>query len=112
MWRPVRSSAKVPESCGHLDLAQVEKTLAEHFGDIHAAAKDLGVSSPDLRRLTWAKPKLLAAAHEEMEEAVIRAQGELIRMLDSPDPRKRERAAERILASWAARNSPFAPAPR
>ena len=43
---------------------------------------------------------------------VQRAMGELIRALDSPSNRRREWAAERILASYMARDHPFAPAPR
>jgi hypothetical protein len=45
---------KAPASCDHLDLALVERTLTKHFGCIPTAARELGVSGPDLRRLTWA----------------------------------------------------------
>jgi hypothetical protein len=101
---------KVPASCADLDLALVERTLAKHFGDIVRAAEELGVSGSDLRRLTWAKPKLLEAAHEEMAVVVAIADGLVIRALDSPDPRRRERAADRIMSSWIARDHPLAPA--
>jgi hypothetical protein len=43
---------------------------------------------------------------------VARAVGELIRALDSDDPRRREWAAEKIMSSYIARNHPFAPARR
>jgi hypothetical protein len=53
---------KVPESCADLSPAKVERMLEKHFGDIYAAARELGVSGPDLRRLTWAQPELLEHA--------------------------------------------------
>jgi hypothetical protein len=38
---------------------------------------------------------------------VARAEGVLIEMLYSEDPRRRERAADKILSSWAARDHPL-----
>ena len=103
---------KVPVSCEHLDLALVERVLAKHHAFFPAAARELGVLPTDLRRLTWARPHLLDEAHEEMELFVARAMGELIKALYSPNDRRREWAAERILSSWIARDHPFARAPR
>jgi hypothetical protein len=103
---------KVPDSCRDLDLAHVSRTLAKHYGDICAAARELKVSGPDLKRLTWARPHLLDEAHDEMDVVVAVAWGELIRALDSDNPRRREWAAEKVLSSWVARNSPYAPARR
>jgi len=45
-------------------------------------------------------------------EVVARAEGVLIEMLDSDDPRRRDRAADKILSSWAARDHPLSPARR
>ena len=103
---------KVPASCVDLDLALVEQTLAKHRANIAATAKELGVPVSDLRRLTWAKPDLLDTALDEMEAVVARAEGILIEMLDSDDPRRQERAVDKILSSWAARDHPLAPARR
>jgi hypothetical protein len=103
---------KVPGSCVGLNLALVEKTLTKHQANVAAAAKELGVPVSDLRRLTWAKPALLETALDEMEAVVARAEGVLIEMLDSDDPRRRERAVDKILSSWAARDHPLAPARR
>ena len=86
--------------------------LEKHFGDIYAAARELGVPGPDLRRLTWAQPSLYKNALEEHELVVQRAMGELFRALDSDDPRWRMWAAEKIMPSYLARNHPFAPARR
>jgi hypothetical protein len=61
-----------------------------------------------LRRLTWAKPKLLDEAHEEMELTVWRGRDELIQALNSDNPRRRMWGADRILSSWMARDSPHA----
>jgi hypothetical protein len=101
---------KVPASCVDLDLVLVEQTLTKHKANIAAAARELGVPVSDLRRLTWAKPDLLQTALDEMAVVVARAEGVLIEMLDSPDVQRRERAAEKILSSYAARNHPLAPA--
>jgi hypothetical protein len=103
---------KIPDSCADLCPAKVERILEKHFGDIYAAARELGVSGPDLRRLTWAKPGLLENALEELELVVIRAHGQLIEALDSDDPQRRQWAADKILSSWLARDHPFAPARR
>ena len=103
---------KPPSACADLDLTLVERTLSKHFGDIPASARELDVSIPDLRRLTWARPDLLEAAELECMGIVDRAMGELIRALDSPNDRRREWAAEKIMSSYIARNHPFAPARR
>ena len=103
---------KVPDSCVDLCPAKVERTLEKHFGDICKAARELGVPGPDLRRLTWAQPSLYTNALEEHELVVQRAVGELIRALDSPNDRRREWAAEKILSSYLARDHLFAPARR
>ena len=52
---------KPPAACAGLDLALVERTLAKHYGDI--------------RRLTWAEPKLLEAAELERMGIIARAWG-------------------------------------
>jgi hypothetical protein len=103
---------KIPDSCADLCPAKVERMLEKHRGDITAAARELGVPGPDLRRLTWAQPSLYTNALEEHESVVQRAIGEVIRALDSPDWRRRAWAAEKILSSYMARNHPFAPARR
>jgi hypothetical protein len=111
-----RRTSAIPASCERLDLGLVERTLTKHYGDITAAAREIGVPGPHLRRLTWARPELLESANDRMGEAVARAWSRWLGMLNSRDPRKRERAADRILASYKARNSPYAsalaPAPR
>jgi hypothetical protein len=55
----------VPAACADLDLAQVSRVLAKHYGDIPAAARELLIAIPDLRRLTWARPRLLEEAELE-----------------------------------------------
>jgi hypothetical protein len=103
---------KVPASCEHLDLALVERVLAKHFGDIPAAARELHVSIPDLRRLTWAKPKLLEEAELERMGVIARAWGVLIEALYSNDLRRQMWASDKIMSSWLARDHPLAPARR
>jgi hypothetical protein len=103
---------KAPASCDHLDLALVERTLTKHYGDITAAARELGVSGPDLRRLTWAKPELLEEALLQCQVFADLAFGVMIKALDSENPRKREWAAGKILSSRIAWNHPLSPARR
>jgi hypothetical protein len=104
--------SKVPAGCEHLDLELVSRTLARRYGDIPAAARELKVSIPDLRRLTWSKPKLLDAAQDERDVIIAIAVGRLISALDSDDPGRRQWAAEKILGSYLARDHPLAPARR
>ena len=101
---------KAPAACAGLDLAQVSRELAKHYGDIPAAARELKVSGPDLRRLTWAKPKLLEEAEDRCAEVVARVMSELIKAVYSDDPRRQQWGADRILSSWLARDHPLAPA--
>jgi hypothetical protein len=103
---------KTPDSCRDLDLVHVSRMLAMHCGDFYPAARELGVSGSDLRRLTWAKPHLLDEAHEEMELVVLRARSELITAMHSGNARRRMWAADWILSSWMARDNPLAPARR
>jgi hypothetical protein len=103
---------RAPAGCTDLDLGLVGRTLAKHYGDIPASARELGVSIPDLRRLTWAKPKLLEEAELERMGVVARAWGELIEALYSDDPRRQMWASDRIMSSWLARDHPLAPARR
>jgi len=103
---------KVPAACAGLDLALVERTLAKHYGYIPAAARELGVSGPDLRRLTWSKPELLEEAMLECQVFVDRAWGVLVTAIYSGDPRRRQWAADKIPSSYAARNHPLSPARR
>jgi hypothetical protein len=88
------------------------RVLEKHFGHIPPAARELGVSAPDLRRLTWARPDLLNEALEELELAVIVAQGKVIEALYSDDPKRRMWAVDKILSSHLARDHPLAPARR
>ena len=103
---------RVPAGCAHLDLAEVSRVLAKHYGDIPASARELNIPTPDLRRLTWARPKLLEEAELERMGVIARAWGQLIEALDSDDPRRQMWASGRIMSSWLARDHPFAPAGR
>ena len=57
---------KPPAACADLDLTLVARTLAKHFGDI-PLARGAQHLHPGLRRLTWAKPKLLEEAEIERD---------------------------------------------
>ena len=103
---------KAPASCEDLCPAKVVRALERSFGQIPAAARELGVPIPDLRRLTWAQPRLLEEALEEHELAVQRAMGVVIEALYSDDLRRQMWASDRIMSSWLARDHPFAPARR
>ena len=106
------SLPRPPASCADLDLAVVERTLAKHYGDIAGAAGELGVSGPDLKRLTWAKPQLLEEADLERMSVIAQVWHVLITALDSEDWRRRAWASDKIMSSWLARDHPLAPARR
>jgi hypothetical protein len=95
-----------------LDPVAVSRALAKHYGDIPAAARELCVSIPDLRRFTWARPEVLEEARDRCDEVVARAFSVVIQAMFSDDPRRREWASEKLLSSWLARNHPLAPARR
>jgi hypothetical protein len=103
---------KIPDSSAGLNMARVARVLTRHRAYFPTAARELGVSPADLRRLTWARPHLLDEAHEEMELVVICANGELIRALYSEDPRRQMWASDKILSSWMARDRSLSPARR
>jgi hypothetical protein len=103
---------KVPSSCEDLSPAKVERMLERHFGHIPSAARELGVPAPDLRRLTWAQPKLLERALEDLELMVLQAKSRVIEALYSDDPQRMQWASDKIMSSTMARNSPFATARR
>jgi hypothetical protein len=106
------SLPRPPASCADLDLALVERTLAKHYGDIPAAARELGVSGPDLKRLTWAKPQLLEEADLERMSVIAQVWHVLIAALDSEDWRRKMWASDKIMSSWLARDHPLALARR
>jgi hypothetical protein len=103
---------KVPAACADLDLAEVSRVLAKHYGDIPASARELNIPAPDLRRLTWAKPKLLEEADLERMGVIARAVGEVIQAVYSDDPRRQMWGCDKLLSSWLARDHPLAPARR
>jgi hypothetical protein len=103
---------KIPDSCADLCPAKVVRALERSFGQIPPAARELGVPIPDLRRLTWARPRLLEEALEEHELAVSQAMGVVIQALYSDDLRRQMWASEKIMSSWLARDHSLAPARR
>jgi hypothetical protein len=89
-------SRALPVSCCELDLATVEAELVRARCNIALAARRLGVPSSDLRRLVSWGP-LPAAASEQVEQAIDRAEAVLIDGLESPDVMVRLRAATALL---------------
>jgi hypothetical protein len=104
--------SKVPVGCIGLDFARVSRVLARRRGHFPSAARELGVTASDLRRLAWAHPGLLAGAHAGMRDAVWEARGVVYRALfdDGASDEVREWASEQVLSSYGARDSPLAPA--
>ena len=103
---------KFPPGCAHLDLKEVERVLIRHRANISEAAKELGVSRTDLRRLTWHKPKLLEEALLWCGVYVSRCDGLLIQALDSKSRRKREWAVDKLMLSGMGYGHLLSPAPR
>jgi hypothetical protein len=72
---------KFPPGCAHLDLKEVERALVRHRANIDEAAKELGVSRTDLRKLTWHSPKILEEALFWCGVYVSRCRGVMIEAL-------------------------------
>jgi hypothetical protein len=102
---------KFPPGCAHLDLKEVERVLVRHRANISEAAKELGVSRTDLRKLIWHKPKLLEEALLWCGVYVSRCDGLLIQALDSKSRRRREWAVDKILSSSKGYGYLLSPAP-
>jgi hypothetical protein len=80
-----------------VDLRIIEQTLIENCGCIAAAARVLGVSSVDLRRLVASRPLLGDAVFEGVERALDAAEQALLDGLDHENPMTRLRAAAYFL---------------
>ena len=94
--QPARGS----ERGSHADAAALPEEISDRSCDRGASRTHRQAHRPDL----------LQTALDEMVVLVARAEGVLIEMLYSDDPRRLERAAEKILSSYAARNRPLSPA--
>jgi hypothetical protein len=97
-----------PSSLAHLTDDEAARSLSRRFGDIAAAAKDLGVDRTDLRKLTWSNPAILDAAHERQAMFLDRVWDEATAGLTSKSARVRERAVDRLCAHPRMLGSPFA----
>ena len=96
-----------------LPLDPDECATAIHLakGDIPAAAALLKIPQYKLEREIRRHPNLSRILNEELQIAVSRSRSEYLNALDSPNDRRREWAASKILSSRIAQNDPFAPAP-
>ena len=88
-----------PAALAHLSDEAAAKALSKHFGDMVPAAKELGISAPELRRLTWSNPAILDAAHERMQLFIFVRRDEIIAGLNSRRASERRRAVDRIAAN-------------
>jgi hypothetical protein len=76
-----------------VDLGAIERELLDKCGSVSAAAKALGVSSVDLRRLVGSRPLLADAIYEGTERAIDEAVQVLLDGLNRPDKTQRLAAA-------------------
>ena len=83
----------VPDTVRDLDADVVIEVLSRHAVNVTEAARDLEVSSADLRRLLWARPQLAAAAAEMEERRLDIAERNILEALTSGDPRMRMASA-------------------
>ena len=96
-----------------LPLDPDECATAIHIanGDLPRASDLLKVPQFKLEREVRRHPNLQRILNEELQIAVSKSRSELLTALDSPNDRRREWAASKILASRIAQSDPFAPAP-
>jgi hypothetical protein len=84
---------KVPDSVADLDPDVVVEVLSRHGVNVADAAEEMGVASADLRRLSWANPKLTDAAVEMEERRLDLAEKNIYEALTSDDSRRRDAAS-------------------
>jgi hypothetical protein len=80
-----------------VDLSAIERELLDKCGSVPAAARALGVSSVDLRRLVGSRPLLANAVYEGTERAIDEAVQVLFDGLRHPQLSKRLAAAAYFL---------------
>jgi hypothetical protein len=85
-----------------VDLGVIERELLDKCGSVSAAARALGVSSVDLRRLVGSRPWLADAIYEGTERAIDEAVQTLRDGLESENPMTRLKAAAYFLRLSAA----------
>jgi hypothetical protein len=78
-------------------LWAIERELLDKHGSVSAAARALGVSSVDLRRLVGSQPLLAEAIYEGTEQAIDAAMQVLLDGLKHPDKSQRLAAAAYFL---------------
>ena len=89
----------VPGSCAKLDPIRVERALVKHQANVSAAARELGVPSGDLRKLTWSHPRLIDIALEEAERLIDRAEANVRRAVhDDAHPDRALQASIYVLS--------------
>jgi len=80
-----------------VDLGAIERELLDKRGSVSAAARALGVSSVDLRRLVGSRPLLANAVYEGTEQAIDAAVQVLFDGLRHPEMKQRLAAAAYFL---------------
>jgi hypothetical protein len=80
-----------------VDHEVIERELLDKCGSVSAAARALGVSSADLRRLVGSRPLLADAIYEGTERAIDEAVQALLDGLSNPDKTQRLAAAAYLL---------------
>ena len=95
---PVRR-LPIPASVANLPFALVERALVKHHANVRAAARELGVPSGDLRKLTWSHPRLIELALEEAELLIDRAEENIRRAVhDDANPDRALQASIYVLS--------------
>jgi hypothetical protein len=95
-------------------LRAIERELLDKCGSVSAAARVLGMSSADLRRLVGSRPSLADAVYEGTERAMDEAVRVLLDGLSHPDKTQRLAAAAFLLRhteagrrrGWGMRRTP------
>jgi hypothetical protein len=90
----------IPASCAGLDFNEIKAELIKTNGNVSAAAKALGVPSPDLRKLVWST-KLGDVVFEQREEVLDEAQ-EVIRAAMRSADKTHQLAAAKVMLTQTA----------
>jgi hypothetical protein len=106
-----------PSALNHLSSAVASAVLAKHFGDMAAAARELGVERKHLQQLARHNPRILNAAHERMDLFRQGVKSKIIQAVLSKSAKRQRWGCDAMFDSYEFRDqvaeyAVFAPAPR
>ena len=99
---PRYPATKIPSSCENISIDLAKRVLAESWGNVSKAARELGVPSRDFRYLVRTTPALTAVVDEVNEIFCDKAEAILREALESEHELRRDVASRFVLSGKGA----------